>query len=139
MGVFSPVALASAEILERTQVGFGGIVLALASGAAAVLSLTTGLSSALVGVMVAVALLPPAVTLGMMAGAGDMPHALGAALLLGANVICVNLAAQVVFVVKRLGPRTALEKLVSRRTVFVNIVLWSVLLAGLLALIGARG
>ncbi len=139
VGVFSPVALASAEILERTQVGFGGIVLALASGAAAVLSLTTGLSSALVGVMVAVALLPPAVTLGMMAGVGDMPHAMGAALLLGANVICVNLAAQVVFVVKRLGPRTALEKLVSRRTVFVNIVLWSVLLAGLLALIGARG
>lgn len=138
VGVLSPVALLSGEILARTHVGFGGIALALASGAAAVLSLTTGLSSALVGVMVAVALLPPAATLGMMLGAGDMPHALGAALLLGANVICVNLAAQVVFVAKRLGPRTALEKMVSRRTVFVNIALWALLLAGLSALIGLR-
>lgn len=51
-------SLDNAEIMLRTDVGLAGVVLALASGAAAVLSLITGLSSALVGVMVAVALLP---------------------------------------------------------------------------------
>ena len=54
-----PTYLNSFEILVRTDVKPDGIVLALASGAAAVLSLATGLSSALVGMMVAVALLQP--------------------------------------------------------------------------------
>ena len=66
--VFSP----NAEILARTDVGFDGVVLALASGAAAVLSLTSGVASALVGVMVAVALLPPTATLGMVLASGQL-------------------------------------------------------------------
>ena len=66
------------------------MTLALASGAAA-LSLTTGLSSVLVSVMVAVALLPPAVTLGLMLGYGDFNLALGAGLLLAINLVCVNM------------------------------------------------
>lgn len=139
VGILSPRVLASGEILARTHADFGGIVLALASGAAAVLSLTTGLSSALVGVMVAVALMPPAVTLGMKFGAGELSHAYGAALLLATNIICVNLAAQIVFAAKQLGPRTALEKLLSRRMVIANITVWGALLAGLLALIASRG
>lgn len=44
------------------------VALAFASGAAAVLSLTTGLPSVLVGGMVALALLPPAATLGLTLG-----------------------------------------------------------------------
>src|SRR5690606_25235967 len=81
------------ELLNRTKVGYDGIALALASGAAAVLSLVAGVSSALVGVMVAVALMPPAVAIGIMLGAGNPEGALGAAVLLGVNVVCVNLAA----------------------------------------------
>lgn len=138
IGVFWPEPFGNGEVLGRTRVGFGDIVLALASGAAAVLSLTTGLSSALVGVMVAVALMPPAVTLGMMLGGQAFDSAYGAALLLATNVICVNLAAQLVFAAKQLGPRTSLERMVSRQTVIANIVIWVVLLAGLLALIGSR-
>ena len=60
IGLAIPDAMGSAEIMSRTQVGLAGIALALASGAAAALSMTSGLSSTLVGVMVAVALLPPA-------------------------------------------------------------------------------
>ena len=71
IGMIWPTYLNSFEILVRTDVKPDGIVLALASGAAAVLSLATGLSSALVGVMVAVALLPPAATTGMMLGSGQ--------------------------------------------------------------------
>ena len=65
IGFVWPFQLVSRELLARTDVGLDSIALALASGAAAVLSITTGLSSVLVGVMVAVALLPPAAALGL--------------------------------------------------------------------------
>ncbi len=63
IGILWPFDVPGTEIIMRTNVGLDSVVLALASGAAAALSLTTGLSSVLVGVMVAVALLPPAVPL----------------------------------------------------------------------------
>ena len=122
------------ELLSRTEVGYDDIALALASGAAAVLSLVAGLSTALVGVMVAVALMPPAVTIGIMLGAGNPEAALGAAVLLGVNVVCVNLAAQTVFVAKGIRPRTWWEKKASVASLRINFVMWLALLA---ALVGA--
>jgi uncharacterized hydrophobic protein (TIGR00341 family) len=47
------------EIVSRTNVGLEDIANALASGSAGALAFTSGLSSVLIGVMVAVALLPP--------------------------------------------------------------------------------
>ncbi|MEJ2309978.1 MAG: TIGR00341 family protein [Gammaproteobacteria bacterium] len=122
------------EILARTDVGISGVLLALASGAAAVLSLTTGISSALVGVMVAVALLPPTATLGMMLGIQEYDYALGAALLLAVNVVCVNLSAKLVFLYRGVKPRTWLEKQKARQSTPVYIFVWGVLL---LILLGA--
>lgn len=122
------------ELLARTRVGYDGIALALASGAAAVLSLVAGVSSALVGVMVAVALMPPAVAIGIMLGAGNPEGALGAAVLLGVNVVCVNLAAQSVFVAKGIRPRTWWEQKASAASLRINFAMWLVLLA---ALVGA--
>jgi uncharacterized membrane protein len=54
--------------LARTYVGLDSAVLAMASGAAAVTSLTSGIPSILVGVMVAVALLPPGCNHGINVG-----------------------------------------------------------------------
>jgi len=127
--------LTAPELISRTVVGFDSVALALAAGAAAVLSLTTGLSATLVGVMVAVALLPPAATLGIMLGAGNMAAATSAGLLLAVNVACVNLVAQVVFVVKGIGPRTWAEKKASRPARYINAAGWFLLLVGLLAVI----
>ncbi len=138
IGLIWPFELSSAELLARTDVGFAGIALALASGAAAALSLTTGLSSALVGVMVAVALLPPAATIGLMAGAGQWNLALGAALLLAVNVVCVNLSAQIAFVLRGVTPRTWLEKAAARRAVRVNLGVWLLLLIALAVLLLLR-
>jgi len=56
IGVFWPFDIYSPELASRSQVGLDSVALALASGAAAALSLTTGLSSVLVGVMVTVGL-----------------------------------------------------------------------------------
>lgn len=114
----------SAEIIARTGINFAGIVLALASGAAAVLSLTAGASSALVGVMVAVALMPPAVTLGLMIGEADFTNAYGAGLLLAANIVCVNLAAQAVFVLKGIRPRTWYEEKQSKSSIRLHNIIW---------------
>jgi len=124
------------ELVSRTEVGYDGIALALASGAAAVLSLVTGLSSALVGVMVAVALMPPAVAdPALMLGAGNPEGALGAAVLLGVNIVCVNLAAQTVFVAKGIRPRTWWEQKASAASLRINFVMWLVLLMALVAAI----
>jgi uncharacterized hydrophobic protein (TIGR00341 family) len=112
----------SHELISRTHVNIGGIVLALASGAAAVLSLTRGLSSALVGVMVAVALLPPAVTLGLMTGAERYSEAYGTGLLLAVNIVCVNLAAQVVLRTKGVKPRTWYKKKKAEQSQFMNLL-----------------
>ena len=130
--------IASHELLARTSVDYAGIALALASGAAAALSVTTGLSSTLVGVMVAVALLPPAATLGIMLAAGHMGLAGGAAMLLVANIACVNLAAQLVFLAKGIKPRTWSERKSARHAVTVNIVTWIALIAVLVGVIALR-
>jgi uncharacterized hydrophobic protein (TIGR00341 family) len=138
IGMIWPGYLDSFEIIVRTDVKPDGIVLALASGSAAVLSLATGLSSALVGVMVAVALLPPAATLGMMLGSGQFNLALGAALLLAVNVVCINLAAKLMFLFKGVKPRTWLEKRKARQSFTLYILIWIVTLAFLLTAILTR-
>ena len=138
IGATWPGYLDSHEILVRTDVGLDGVVLALASGAAAVLSLATGIASALVGVMVAVALLPPAAALGMLFGSGQLDLAMGAGLLLAVNVVCVNLSAKLMFLFKGVTPRTWLEKRKARQSVAIYIVIWIVTLAILLAAIYLR-
>ena len=130
--------LTSDELLQRTEVGFDSVTLALASGAAAVLSISTGLPSVLVGVMVAVALLPPAATMGIMLGHGKLDLASGAALLLAVNVVCVNLAGVSVFALKGVRPRTWLEKKKARQSVTLNLVVWGISLVALIALILLR-
>jgi uncharacterized hydrophobic protein (TIGR00341 family) len=138
IGLIWPVNLDNRELMARTDVGMDSVALALASGAAAVLSLATGLSSALVGVMVAVALLPPTATLGMMLGSGQTNHAIGAALLLAVNIVCVILAAKIVFLVKGVKPRTWLEKRKARQSQTVYIVVWVVMLGMLIGAIYLR-
>jgi uncharacterized hydrophobic protein (TIGR00341 family) len=128
----------SQELLARTDVGLDSVALALASGAAAVLSLSTGLPSVLVGVMVAVALLPPTATMGLMLGAGNFKLAVGAGLLLAVNVVSVNLSAKVTFLAKGIKPRTGLEKQKARQSMITYIVFWVVTLLILMVAIYLR-
>lgn len=139
IGAIWPVDLASKEILARTEVRIDSVVLALASGAAAVLSLTTGLSATLVGVMVAVALLPPTATLGMLLGSGHPILAQGSALLLAVNIVCVLLSAMTVFLLKGVRPRTWLEQTKAKQSLAVSISLWATLLLILVTVILLRG
>lgn len=136
-GFFIPEATitASDELMSRTNVSYASIALALAAGGAAVLSLTTGVSSALVGVMVAVALLPPAVALGLTIGNAQWNLALGTGLLLATNIVCINLAALTVFRLKGIKPRTWYEEKNAKKASRTNLIFWLGLLAVLAILI----
>ncbi|MFC1689231.1 TIGR00341 family protein [Pseudomonadota bacterium] len=138
VGLLWPVNLHSQELMSRTDLGLDSVALALASGAAAVLSLTTGLSSVLVGVMVAVALMPPAVTAGLMLSSGQFSLFFGALLLMVVNIVCLNFAANLVFFAKGVGPRTWHEKNQARRSMIISISFWAALLAILMVLIVTR-
>ena len=139
IGVLWPFGFDSRELIARTDVGLDSLTLALASGAAAVLSITTGLSSVLVGVMVAVALLPPTSTVGIMLGAGQYNLAWGATLLLLANIVCVNLAAKVVFLIRGVKPRTWLEQRKARQSLIIYVLIWIISLFVLIVAIYLRG
>jgi uncharacterized hydrophobic protein (TIGR00341 family) len=138
IGYFWQFGEMSHELMSRTIVGIDSVVLALASGAAAALSLTTRLSSVLVGVMVAVALLPPATTLGIMLGKGNVGFAMDAGLLLAVNIVSVNLASKIVFYIKGVSPRTWFEKEVAKKAMHTYLIAWFVTLLILIFVIYTR-
>jgi uncharacterized membrane protein len=113
----------------------GDVALALASGAAGALAFTTGASSALIGVMVAVALLPPLVTCGLLFGAGHGAMAMGALLLFLTNMICINLAGVATFLLQGIRPLSWWEAKVARKATLRAMLLWVVLLAALVIVI----
>lgn len=123
------------QIAGRTTAGLGDVALALAAGAAGSLAFTTGVPTVAVGVMVAVALLPPLVVAGMLAGAGHGAAAFGAAMLVVTNVTCVNLAAVATFLIQKVRPRTWWEEERARKATRIAVATWLGMLAVLLALI----
>ena len=123
------------ELTRVTQVGYSEIALALAAGAAGVLSVTRGTATALVGVMVAVALLPPLVAAGLLLGSGFRAGAMGAVTVVAANVICVNLAGVLTFLAQGVRPRTWWEEDRARRSIRVALVFWALLFLGLVFIV----
>lgn len=104
------VDLSSRELISRAEVRLDGVALAIAAGMAAALSMARGKGSTLVGVMVAAALLPPGAAVGLFLGAGEFEYASRATLLLALNVASLVFAALVVFRLRRIRPRSWLEK-----------------------------
>ncbi len=135
LGVLLQVNPALPEVASRSRVGLGDIVVALASGWAGALAFTTGVSAALIGVMVAVALLPPLVTFGLLLGGWQPMLATGALSLFLMNLICVNLAGVTTFLVQGIRPATWWEKDRAVKATRIAIVLWVALLAALIGLI----
>ena len=120
---FIPVDFSSRELMSRAEVRLDGMVLAIAAGSAAALSLTRGANSTLVGVMVAAALLPPGAAVGLFLGTGEWALASRAGLLLGLNVASLVLSALVVFRLRDIRPRSWLDKIGADRAVAINIAL----------------
>jgi uncharacterized hydrophobic protein (TIGR00341 family) len=128
LGLVLKVNPSGPELAARTSISLGDIAVALASGGAGALAFTAGASTVLVGVMVAVALLPPLASLGLLLGSGYMLPALGAAMLLITNIICVNLAGVVVFWIQGVRPTSWWEEKQAQRATRMSIAVCTGLL-----------
>jgi uncharacterized hydrophobic protein (TIGR00341 family) len=135
VGTFVHVDPVVAELASNMRVGMGNIAVALASGCAGALAFTTGVSAMLVGVMVAVSLLPPLVTFGLLISSGQPDLAMKALFLFMMNLICINLAGVTTFLVQGIRPTTWWEKNRASKAIIIAISLWVCLLTVLISVI----
>ena len=116
------------EINRRIYVSFADIVIAIATGIAGVLAFTTGASLSLVGVMVAISLLPPLVNSGLLLGSGYPIYALGSFLLFLSNFASLNLAGVLTFTFQGVKPKSWWEAKKAKEYRKKSIIMWSFLL-----------
>lgn len=135
IGLVVPVDPEVGELASRTRVGLADMALALAAGSAGALAFTSGVSATLIGVMVAVALLPPVVVFGLLLGSGHGGLAGGALLLVLTNVICINLAGVATFLVQGIRPLDWWDAERAKKATRVALLVWLGLLAALVVVI----
>jgi uncharacterized hydrophobic protein (TIGR00341 family) len=123
------------EIKLRTEIGYSDIALALAAGTAGALAVTSGVSANLIGVMVAVALLPPMVAFGLLMGGGRWELAANAGLLVAVNIACLNLAGVGTFLIRGVRPGKFYQQEHARKAIGVAIAVWVLAVAAALVAI----
>ena len=84
-----------AEVSERLAPNVLVLVVAVGAGVAGIVSLMTGVSATLVGVLIAVALIPPAAAVGIGIAFRIPRLVLGAGIIVAVNVLSINLSALV--------------------------------------------
>lgn len=135
LGLWLPVDPSLPQVAARSSPGLGHVGVALAAGSAGTLAFTTGLPAAVIGVMVAVALVPPLVASGLLAGAGHFTAAAGAGVLTLINLICINLAGVVTFLAQGIRPGRWWEAEEAKRSTRLAVAVWTFLLLLLVAVI----
>lgn len=127
-----PLPIESDEFISRTHIELMDIVIAIAAGTAGALSFARRVSEALVGVMVSVALLPPALVFGMTLGNAYFQEAPTPFLLLLVNISAILLSAVLVFWISGIQPNNWKEIQVantSKRYALLSVGLVIILLA----------
>lgn len=135
IGFVAGVDPSAHQMTLRTKVGFGDVIVALAAGVAGTLAFTTRISGVLVGVMVAVALLPPLVAFGMLIGSGHLGLARGSLYLVLVNLIGINLAGTITFLGQGVHPLHWWQKERARRATGVALSVWTLLLIVLIVVV----
>jgi len=98
IGLAFPLRVSSAEMLARGQPSLLDMGVALASGVAGAYAMARkDIPSALAGVAIAAALVPPLCTVGLAIAFGDYSLASGAGLLFLTNIVSISLAGAAVF------------------------------------------
>lgn len=134
-----PIGIDSSEVASRTDLAVSDVLIALAAGIAGAIASTTGLAMSLVGVMVAVAILPPTCVAVMLAVQGWWEGASGALLLVLTNVVCVNAAGVGTYLVRGYRPHAWWREAKSKRTAVIVLGMWLALIAALMGVIVGRG
>jgi len=124
IGLVFQVDLGMDSLLSRTQVNIGDIVLALAAGSAGALAFTSGIPAGVIGVMVAVALLPPLVIAGLLLGSGNVALAMNATMLVLVNIASINLSGVATFLLQNIRPRNWWEEKKAGKAVRIAVTLW---------------
>ncbi|QHL89508.1 DUF389 domain-containing protein [Sphingomonas changnyeongensis] len=109
--LMSPLTEVTPEIAARTRPNLFDLIVAMLSGLAAAYALIRGLSGTLVGVGIAVAVMPPLATVGFGLATGNMAIAGGAAFLFFTNLMAISLSAAALARLYRFG-----HKLSERQT-----------------------
>ncbi|WP_149798365.1 TIGR00341 family protein [Halorubrum xinjiangense] len=129
--------LALAEVSERLAPNVLVLVVAIGAGVAGIVSLMTGVSEAIVGVMIAVALIPPAAAVGIGIAFVIPQLVVGASVIVAVNTLSINLSALVMLWYEGYRPQRwfreddARSAFVKRAaTLFVAIAVLSVFLGG---------
>jgi len=135
LGWFARTDISNPEISSRLHVSYADFILALASGAAGALAFTSGVPGSLIGVMVAVALLPPLMVFGLLVGDGQFQTSLNALLLLVSNLVCVNISGVAMFLYQGVRPNSWWEAKKAKKQTRVAIAVWIALLVILAILI----
>ncbi|QUO49199.1 MULTISPECIES: TIGR00341 family protein [Halorubrum] len=94
-----------AEVSERLAPNVLVLIVAIGAGVAGIVSLMTGVSATLVGVMIAVALIPPAAAVGIGIAFWIPQLVLGAGVIVAVNVLSINLSALIVLWYEGYRPR----------------------------------
>lgn len=128
-GLFYKIDPSAYEIASRTDIGFLDVVLAFITGVAAILSVNKGVVDALVGVMVAVAFMPPIIASGLLIGNGLIDKGLSALLLFFINIVAINLAGILTFLVEGLNPSSYWEEKNAKKYRIISLVIWIFLLS----------
>ncbi|MEA5389433.1 TIGR00341 family protein [Haloarculaceae archaeon H-GB11] len=125
------------QIAERTSPNFLSLFLALGSGIAGSLSIMRGSGSTLVGVAIAVALVPPAATSGLGIAFGLPGVAIAGAVLVVVNLLAINVSALILFWVAGFKPLDAGAFEGVRASIVSRIVVIAVAIALLSIVLGA--
>jgi uncharacterized hydrophobic protein (TIGR00341 family) len=124
------------QIAERTSPNFLSLFLALGSGLAGAISIMRNAGSALVGVAIAVALVPPAATAGLGIAWGLPGVAFTAAVLVLVNLLAINVSALVLFWISGYRPMEAAALGRARSAVMVRSIVLVVAIAILSIVLG---
>jgi len=125
----------NSELSSRTVLNMGEIFIAIASGLAGVLAFTTGASESLVGVMVAISLLPPIVSSALLLSNGFLFLSLKSFLLFSENFISLNLAGILMFVYQGVKAKNWWQEKKAKEHRKKSFIIWSILLVILVIII----
>jgi len=111
LAFFVPIAEYNSEILARTKPNLFDIVVAFSSGLiGAYGNANKKISNTLVGIAIAVALMPPLCTIGIGVGNFDWAVARGALILYTINLISISLAGAIIFWIMKIHPKSNEDK-----------------------------
>ncbi|MBP2144091.1 putative hydrophobic protein (TIGR00341 family) [Methanococcus voltae] len=125
LGNIIPISPEYPQIASRMDLGFYNIIIALSAGIIGTLSvLICGISSSVVGVMIAIALIPPLVAFGLMVGSGYYIESLPIGILFITNIVAVNFCSVLLFFLYGVTPYKWWEKEKAKNFTIVTLIFW---------------